>query len=163
MFYYYWSQKKNSSLDRGLRYRGSTLINFHISSIFVGIRIFQHLNLLLVHFDPISLMSSKPAQNAYLYKTALSPRLLHVGYVAFAMMQNSLFWWRFSIKSEDYSTNYGFLKRIISAACGECKGFELLKCLFLIIFYNGKNHQQEKPTEPNQGWASAMINIISTG
>ena len=68
--------KKNSSLDRGqLRYRGSTVINFHISSIFVGIRIFQHLNLLLVHFDPISLMRSKPAQNAYLYKTALSPRL----------------------------------------------------------------------------------------
>ena len=30
-------------------------------------------------------------------------------------MQNSLFWWRFSIKSEDYFTNYGFLKRIISA------------------------------------------------
>ena len=27
----------------------------------------------------------------------------------------SLLWWRFSIKSKDYSTNYGFLKRIISA------------------------------------------------
>ena len=69
--YYYWS-KKNSSLDRGqLRYRGSTVINFHISSIFVGIRIFQHLNLLLVHFDPISLMRSQPAQNAYLTKLHL--------------------------------------------------------------------------------------------
>ena len=31
------------------------------------------------------------------------------------MMRNSLFWWRFSIKSEDYSKNYGLLKRIISA------------------------------------------------
>ena len=76
-FYYYWNKKKNSSLDRGLRYRGSTLINFHISSIFVGIRIFQHLNSLLVHFDPISLMCSKPVQNAYIYKTAISPRLPH--------------------------------------------------------------------------------------
>ena len=28
-------------------------------------------------------------------------------------MRNSLFWWRFSIKSEDYFTNYDFLKRII--------------------------------------------------
>ena len=37
------------------------------------------------------------------------------GYVAFATMQNSLFCWRLLIKSEDYSTNYGFLKRIISA------------------------------------------------
>ena len=60
--------KKNSSLDRGLRYRGSTVIN----SIFVGIRIFQHLNLLLVRFDPISLMHSKPLQNG------TYPRLLHL-------------------------------------------------------------------------------------
>ena len=31
-------------------------------------------------------------------------------------MRNRVFFlWRFSIKSEDYSTNYGFLKRIISA------------------------------------------------
>ena len=76
MSYYYWSKKKNSSLDRGqLRYRGSTVINFHRSSIFVGIRIFQHLNLLLVHFDAISLMCT--VQNAYLYKIAISPRLPH--------------------------------------------------------------------------------------
>ena len=90
-FYYNWSQKKNSSLDRGLRYRGSTVIN----SIFVGIRIFQHLNLLLVCFDPISLMRRKP-QNAYLNKTALSPRFFSAfsnqqGYVAFATTRNNLF------------------------------------------------------------------------
>ena len=35
---------------------------------------FQHLNLSLVRFDPIRLMRSKP-QDAYLYKTALSPRV----------------------------------------------------------------------------------------
>ena len=51
-------------------------MHFYMNSIFVGIRIFQHLNLLLVRFDPISLMRSKP-QNAYLNKTALSPRFLH--------------------------------------------------------------------------------------
>ena len=69
--------KKTSSLDRGLHYRGSTIryIIIYLDSIFVGIRIFQNLNLLLVRFDPISLMRSK-AQNAYLYKTALSPSLL---------------------------------------------------------------------------------------
>ena len=66
-----------SSLDRGPRYRGSTIryIFIYLNSIFLGIRIFQDLNLLLVRFDPISLMLSK-AQNAYLYKTALSPGLL---------------------------------------------------------------------------------------
>ena len=37
------------------------------------------------------------------------------GYVAFAAMRNSLFWRRFLIKSEVYSTNYGFLNRIIPA------------------------------------------------
>ena len=46
---------KNRSLYQGLRYRGSTVnIHFHIKSIFAGIRIFRHLNLLLVSFDPIS-------------------------------------------------------------------------------------------------------------
>ena len=35
---------------------------------------FQHLNLSLVRFDPIRLMRSK-LQDAYLYKTALSPRV----------------------------------------------------------------------------------------
>ena len=46
-----------------------------MKSIFAGIGIFQHLNLLLVRFIPNQFMLSKP-QNAYLYKTALSRRLL---------------------------------------------------------------------------------------
>ena len=94
-------------------------MHFHINGIFIGIRIFQHLNLLLVRFDPISRIHNKP-QNAYLYKTALySPRLLRFQTsMAMKHLQRygiESFLWRFSIKSEDYSTNYGFLKRIISA------------------------------------------------
>ena len=71
--YYYWSEENKSSLDRGFRYRRSSVryIFIYLNSIFVGKRIFQHLNLLLVRFDPISLMRSKP-QNAYLYETALN-------------------------------------------------------------------------------------------
>ena len=73
--YSYWSKKKSSLVQR-LRYRSSTVryIFIYLNSIFVGIRTFQHLKLLLVRLDPISLMRSK-AQNAYLYKTALSLRL----------------------------------------------------------------------------------------
>ena len=41
-----------------------------MNSIFVGIRIFKHLNLLLVRFDPISLMRGKPQK-------VNSPRFLH--------------------------------------------------------------------------------------
>ena len=69
--------QKKSSFDQRLRHRGSTVryIFIYLNSIFAGIRIFQHLNLSLVRFDPIRLMRSKP-QDAYLYKTALSPRLL---------------------------------------------------------------------------------------
>ena len=37
-----------------------------MNGIFVGINIFQHLNLLLVRFDPICPMRNKP-QSAYLY------------------------------------------------------------------------------------------------
>ena len=51
-------------------------MHFYINSVFVGIRIFQRLNLLLVRFDLISVMRSKP-QNAYFNKPALSPRFLH--------------------------------------------------------------------------------------
>ena len=60
---------------------------------FVGIRIFQHLNLLLVCLPPISLMRNKP-QNDDLYKTAFSPRLLRFqtsNAVAYATMPNGVF------------------------------------------------------------------------
>ena len=68
--------QKKSSFDQRLRHRGSTVryIFIYLNSIFAGIRIFQHLNLSLVRFDPIRLMRSK-LQDAYLYKTALSPRV----------------------------------------------------------------------------------------
>ena len=74
---YYWSKKKkNSSLDRGLRYGGN--IHFHINSIFVGIRIFQHLNSELLHSPFRSHQSDATVVSVEtpVHKTALSPRLL---------------------------------------------------------------------------------------
>ena len=62
---------KNSSLYQGLRYIEVLLIYQGSTVIYIFARIFQHLNVLLVYFDP------KSYQNACLYKTALSPRLLH--------------------------------------------------------------------------------------
>ena len=69
-------KKKKFARLRTTLYRGSTenIHYVHINSIFVGIRIFQHLYLSLSVSIP-ELTRSK-LQNAYLYKTALSPRLL---------------------------------------------------------------------------------------
>ena len=69
-------KKKKFARLRTSLYRGSTenIHYVHINSIFVGIRIFQHLYLSLSVSIP-ELTCSK-LQNAYLYKTALSPRLL---------------------------------------------------------------------------------------
>ena len=47
--------KKQFVSPRTLFWRFQCNIHFHKNSIFVGIRIFQHLNLLVVRFDPISL------------------------------------------------------------------------------------------------------------
>ena len=57
IFYYYWSKKKKKQFvrPRTLFWRFQCNIHFHKNSIFVGIRIFQHLTLLLVRFEPISL------------------------------------------------------------------------------------------------------------
>ena len=56
IFYYYWSKKKKQFVrPRTLFWRFQCNIHFHKNSNFVGIRILQHLNLLLVRFDPISL------------------------------------------------------------------------------------------------------------
>ena len=116
IFHYYWSYKKNSSLDRGLCYiRLHCNIHYvHISGIFVGIRTFQHLYLSL-SVSITDLMRSK-LQNAHLYKTALSPRLLRFQTCSEAVVNcwqrcaMKFFLLRFSIKSEDYSSELRFLK-----------------------------------------------------
>ena len=62
-------------------------------------------------------MLSKP-QNAYIYKTALSPRLLRFyqqGYVAYTTMRNGVIIDEGSRNLKTTPRNYSFLKRIISA------------------------------------------------
>ena len=87
--------KKKFVKPRTSLWRFHCNINFHINGIFVGIRFFQHLNLLLARFGPISLVR-KP-QNACLYKSALLFLFLtsafsnQQGYVAFATMRNRVF------------------------------------------------------------------------
>ena len=118
IFYYYWSKKK--LLDRGLPYRGSTVtyIFIYLNSIFVGIRIVQHLNLLLVRIDPpvrcvVSLKTpifTKPhlVLDFCVFKPA---RLCSICNDAEVFFDEGS---RLNLKTTPRS-NYGFLKRIISA------------------------------------------------
>ena len=89
IFYYCWSKKQNSSLDRGLSYTFQCNVHFHKNSIFVGIKIFQHLNLLLICFDPISLKYLSLQNCTQSQTSAFSNQQ---GYVAIiATMWNGLF------------------------------------------------------------------------